>query len=246
MNVIEEILKSMPTKDAEALGSALGMDTAASDAERAADDWDSDNNCNYSSDGTRLLDSENFPDKVIVRNGTRVICDGVFAFRDYMAEDRRIGEEIPEEERVSFLDKIILPSSVEVIGNGAFRECGWITGIKLPTSLVRICDNAFSGCWELQKITCPARLMCIGDRAFFECFSLGSVHLDNNLRILGSEAFAFCESLREITLPRKLAAVGKDPFLGCRKLRRIFVPEGTGELYSDILPASQHKFIREI
>ena len=173
-------------------------------------------------------------------------CDNVFAFQDYMAEDCPLGSEIPEENRVSFLDKIHVPSSVEHIGDSAFKECGWIRSINLPTSLLTIRDNAFYGCWELKQIGMPAKLLSIGDRAFFECFSLEKVRLNKGLNFIGTEAFGFCESLKEITLPQGLVAIGENPFMGCRKLKKIFIPKGTLAMYMEILPESQHRFLKEI
>lgn len=224
----------------------IGISTAATAAEKASDDWDNDYNCNYSADGAKLLDAENFPDTVKVREGTRIICDGVFSFQDYMAEDIPVGSDIPEDERVSFLDKIYLPSSVEHIGDSAFKECGWLRSIRLPKSLLTIRDNAFYGCWELRQIGFPASLQYIGERSFFECFSLEKVRLDKGLRVIGAEAFSFCESLKEITLPAGLLAIGADAFLGCRKLKRIFIQKGTREMYEEIFPENLHKHLREI
>ena len=82
----------------------LRVPTAATSQDLADDIWDEDNRLSYSADGEKLLDAENFPSEVTVREGCRILCDGVFAFQDYMAEDRRIGEEIPLDERNSFLD----------------------------------------------------------------------------------------------------------------------------------------------
>ena len=225
---------------------ALSVSTIATAAELATDEWDNDFNCNYSHDGTKLLDAENFPDTVKVRQGTRIICDGVFSFQDYMDEDRPLGSTIPEDERVSFLDKIYLPDSVEHIGFGAFKECGWIRRIGLPSSLLTIRDEAFYGCWELRQIGFPAKLLSVGDRAFFECFSLEKVRINNGLQCLGSEAFAFCESLQEITLPSGLSMIGDDVFLGCKSLKRIFVPEAYFEAYKELLPAKMHRKLRRI
>ena len=87
----------------------LRVPTAASPEDRADDVWDDENRCCYSSDGEKLLDAENFPSEVTVREGCRILCDGVFAFQDYMAEDRKIGEEIPLDERDSFLKGVGSP-----------------------------------------------------------------------------------------------------------------------------------------
>lgn len=224
----------------------IGTGTAATAAERASDDWDNDYNCNYSADGAKLLDAENFPDTVKVREGTRIICDGAFSFQDYMAEDIPAGSDIPEDKRVSFLDKIYLPSSVEHIGDSAFKECGWIRSIRLPKSLLTIRDNAFYSCWELRQIGFPASLQYIGERSFFECFSLEKVRLNKGLRIIGAEAFSFCESLKEISLPAGLLAIGADAFMGCRKLRKIFIPKGTRAMYEEIFPENLLKHLKEI
>lgn len=230
----------------EDLQELLKTDTAAAAAELACDDWDNEYNCSYSADGTRLLDAENFPGTVKVREGTEIICDNVFSFQDYMAEDRPLGSIVPEDERVSFLDKICLSSSVRHIGSGAFRECGWLKRLRLPKSLLTIGDEAFYGCWELRQIGFPASLRSVGERAFFECFSLEKIRIDKGLQVIGAEAFRFCESLKEITLPEGLLAIGPDAFSDCRKLRKIYVPEGTADMYKDILPSDRHKYIREI
>ena len=119
------------------------LDTRASKADLMSDVWDGEYSCSYSSDGTKLLDAENFPDRVSVRQGTKVICDGAFAFQDYMS-DRRIGEEVPEDERVSYLEKIFLPEGLTHIGKESFRECGWMRSIRLPAGLLYIGESAFA------------------------------------------------------------------------------------------------------
>lgn len=75
----------------------LSLNTAPSEKERKSDVWDDENCCNYSADGTKLLEAYNFPGTVHVKEGTQVICDEAFAFQDYMAEDRRAGERVPED-----------------------------------------------------------------------------------------------------------------------------------------------------
>ena len=129
----------------------LSLNTAPSEKERKSDVWDDENCCNYSADGTKLLEAYSFPGTVHVKEGTQVICDEAFAFQDYMAEDRRAGERVPEDERVSYLDKIFLPSSVTHIGAAASAagNCGalpflrrrWSSGMEpsLNASSFRKC-----------------------------------------------------------------------------------------------------------
>lgn len=223
----------------------LRTDTSASDIDRLTDDWDNDNCCNYSADGLKLLDTENYPGEVTVREGTRIICDGAFAFQDYMAEDRRLGEDIPEDERVSFLDKVKLPSSVTHIGAAAFAECGWLKSIRLPKELVSIGEEAFLKCWELRSVACPAGLVAIGDNAFAECFSLDTVKLNKGLKAIGAGAFCYCESLEEIILPSGLEFIGDDAFEGA-PLKKIFVHRSDRERIAELLPSTLHRKIRNL
>ena len=201
----------------------LLVPTAPSPEELADDIWDDNNRVCYSADGTRLLDAENFPSEVTVREGCRVLCDEVFAFQDYMAEDRRIGEEIPLEERDSFLEKIHLPSTLTHIGRAAFNECGLLSSIKLPKGLLYIGEEAFCDCWNLEKISLPASTVAIGPRAFQGCINLYQIRLNKALEAIGEDAFDDCESLEAI-----------------------LIPSGTLERFLRIIPENCHEFIEEI
>lgn len=166
----------------------------------AGDVWDEENRVSYSADGKYLLDAENFPEEITVKEGCQIICDDVFAFQDYMA-GRKIGEEIPLEERSSYLEKIHLPNSVTHIGDGAFAECGELTGIKLPTGLLKIGQSAFIDCWQLERISLPAQTRIIGPKAFQGCINLYHVKLNKALEFIGEDAFDDCESLENILIP---------------------------------------------
>ena len=178
----------------------LAVPTAPSKEELDRDLWDGDNCISYSADGKRLLDAENFPSEITVKDGCEVICDEVFAFQDYMA-GRRIGEDIPLEDRPSSLEKLTLPNSVTHIGAAAFCECGELVKIKLPTGLLYIGPSAFADCWQLEKITLPASTKVIGPGAFQGCVNLYQVKLNKALEVIGEDAFDDCESLETIIIP---------------------------------------------
>lgn len=200
----------------------LSVPTAPSAEELERDVWDDDNCLNYSADGKRLLDAENFPSEITVKEGCEIICDQVFAFQDYMAE-RKIGEDIPLEERSSFLEKIKLPNSVTHIGAGAFAECGELVSIKLPTGLLSIGDSAFVDCWQLEKISLPA-----------------------GTRVIGPCAFQGCINLYQARLNKALEAIGEDAFDDCESLETILVPHGMGAHFRKLLPKFLHKCIEEL
>ena len=196
----------------------LAVSTAVPPEARETDVWDGENCVNYSADGRILLDAENFPSEVTVREGCQIICDEAFAFQDYMAE-RRIGEEIPLEERSSYLEKIHLPASLTHIGKGAFAECGELTSVKLPAGLLSIGPSAFLDCWQLEKITVPAQTRIIGAGAFQGCINLYRIKLGKAVEVIGEDAFDDCESLESIVIPAGMKAHFKQ--LLPRKLHKL-------------------------
>lgn len=201
----------------------LSVPTAASEEELARDDWDDLNRLSYSADGTKVLDAENFPPEVEIREGCRIICDGVFAFRDYMADTPPAGKEIPLEERSSFLEHIKLPSTITHIGAEAFSECGDLETIKLPAALLFIGEAAFVDCWQLERITLPKGLRVIAPRAFQGCINLYQIKLGRDIEIIGDDAFDDCESLETI-----------------------LIPHGTLDKFLGLLPRNLHKYIEEL
>lgn len=200
----------------------LSVPLTPSPEELETDEWDGDNCVSYSSDGKRLVDAENFPPVVRLREGCEVICEDAFAFKDYMA-GYRLGEDIPLDDRSSCLEKITLPSTLTHIGPAAFAECGELLSIRLPASLLYIGASAFMDCWQLERITLPSGLRYIGAGAFQGCINLVRVRLGRSLEFIGEDAFDDCESLETIAIPR-----------------------GTLEHFRRLLPEELHPLIEEI
>ena len=219
--------------------------TAATAADFENDIWDDEFCCNYSDDGTKLLDAENFPNAVKVREGCSVICDGVFAFQDYMAEDVRLGDKVPFDDRNSYLDKITLPSSLRHIGKETFRECGYLLSVRLPKGLLTIGDGAFMDCWQMERITFPSTLVRIGANAFDGCISLLKAKLGNSLKFIGDYAFEDCQDMQEVFIPDSIVSIGEDAFRGCRSIQAIHLSEATAPRVLPMLsPRLRKKVVR--
>ena len=200
----------------------MAVPTAPASAERERDVWDEENRVNYSADGRYLLDAENFPEVVHVQEGCEIICDDAFAFQDYMA-GRKIGEEIPLEERSSYLEKIHLPHTVTHIGDAAFAECGELITLKLPTGLLKIGQSAFMDCWQLERISLPAKT-----------------------RVIGAQAFQGCVNLYQVRLNKALEVIGEDAFDDCESLETILIPHGMLEHFMRLLPKALHELLEEL
>ena len=56
------------------------------------------------------------------------------------------------------LQKVNLPSGLEVIFASAFQNCTGLSSLTLPGTVFYIYPDAFSGCTGLQELTLPSRL----------------------------------------------------------------------------------------
>lgn len=59
--------------------------------------------------------------------------------------------------------EFIIPEGVTKIGEGAFREIGYITYIKIPSTVKEICTRAFYDMDDLHDLTIPAGVEKFGD-----------------------------------------------------------------------------------
>ena len=108
--------------------------------------------------------------------------------------------------------KVLLPSELDYIGRGAFRNTA-IVRFVCPDSVKTIGGSAFNGCKSLESVTFPEEgLREIGDSAFISCSALESVTFPEGLQEIGSEAFRNCFALESVTLPSSTELIGKKAF----------------------------------
>lgn len=98
---------------------------------------------------------------------------------------------------------ITIPSGTTEIGNGAFINCGKITGITIPDSVVKIGYAAFKNCQALTNVTIPDGVVEIGERAFESCVSLKSVTLPDGVTKIENNIFDGCTALISVTYKGK-------------------------------------------
>lgn len=147
----------------------------------------------------------------------------------------------------SKIESIVIPASVEFIGNSAFGYCrnmetvrfesdskveiiegGWYGASGMPTGV-------FQDCSKLKEINIPASVKIIKGGAFHGCESLTKVTFDeySNLEELegaydyrGSGgcyrgAFADCTSLTTILIPKNVKKIGFSTFYNCTSLKTV-------------------------
>ncbi|MBQ8162167.1 MAG: leucine-rich repeat domain-containing protein [Clostridia bacterium] len=123
------------------------------------------------------------------------------------------------------LHEITIPSSVRVIGKGAFAETGLTDVIFAGESaLERMEEEVFLGCSLLSSISLPSSLETVSSGCFRRCTMLSEVELPESIRHIGDHAFRECIMLRNIRLPEKLGTIGRSAFAESG-LKEIVLPE---------------------
>ncbi len=111
-------------------------------------------------------------------------------------------------------EKIVIPDTlggypVTAIENDAFhRAQRTLAEVVLPDSIETIGDYAFSGCNRLTGIQLSANLKHIGEGAFNDCLALTELTLPDGLEVIESDAFNGCVSLQDISFPKHLKKIG--------------------------------------
>ena len=101
------------------------------------------------------------------------------------------------------LKKVVLPSNLKVLGEGAFSYCTALEEVVLPSTLEEIEWSVFAHCSNLKTITIPASVRIIQQTVFYECKLLEEVifEKDSKMEKLGYECFYNCPKLKTIEIP---------------------------------------------
>lgn len=116
-------------------------------------------------------------------------------------------------------------SSLRLIGSKAFQNC-FIANFSLPPNVEYIYNNTFFYCKKLVIFTVPenSSLISIGDRAFCSCEKLITFMCMKEIQSIGKYAFAKCFKLSHFYYyGTKEPELGKDIFKECVSLKEIFV-----------------------
>lgn len=127
---------------------------------------------------------------------------------------------------------VSVPSTVKVIGEGAFQNNTTITRVTIPKNVERIDPYAFWGCDHLEQVNLGEGLYEVGDYAFANCPELKTISFPDNITRIGISAFADCVSLSNIKIPYTVRSVHDTAFDGCCRLEIAYDAGTEGERFA--------------
>ncbi len=110
-----------------------------------------------------------------------------FAFRGEAVNDTNIKK----------IEKIILPNTLEIVGQSCFEGMPSLKSVNIPKSLKIIEYCMFADCPALEEVHIPndAELECIASFAFENCPSLKYVNIPAGVKSIGEGPWRECTSL---------------------------------------------------
>ncbi len=118
----------------------------------------------------------------------------------------------------------------------SFNVCNNITKVIIPDSIEVIGDYAFDGCKNLVEVefTGTSKIQTLTG-TFLNCSKLTTINLPNSLEYIGDFVFQDCESLVSITIPgnANFRGLGEDTFNGCTSLSSIIFSNGMASNVSE-------------
>lgn len=135
------------------------------------------------------------------------------------------GEEVKE---------LVIPNTVDSIGDSQFDCCASITSVDIPNSVTYIGNGAFYKCSSLTTITIPSNVTMVKDRAFAGCDSLAILVVEEGNSVYDSRGR--CNAIIETAtntlvagcattvIPPDVTKIGKHAFSYHALLTAITIP----------------------
>lgn len=122
------------------------------------------------------------------------------------------------------LTSLTLPSTLKVIGDGAFTTNATITSLTIPANVTSIGQRAFN-CWiTLGTLNVKGTsLKTIDKWAFRNNHKLATLNLPSSLEKIAEGAFSYCVSLSSVSIPQNVTSIGREAFLGCTSLSSVTI-----------------------
>ncbi|MCM1367949.1 MAG: leucine-rich repeat protein [Roseburia sp.] len=145
------------------------------------------------------------------------------------------------------LQKIILPDTINTIGQSAFDGCIELDTIAIPNSVNSIGANAFYGCTDLREIMIPNSVTGIGADAFKNCTLLKKVTVSDSLSSADiAGVFDGCH-IEEATAPiNAVSGIPQTHLIKIKLTSGSSIPDGLFEGYDALSEIEMPSTVTEI
>ena len=126
---------------------------------------------------------------------------------------------------------IILPDTVETIGDFAFATCENLSSIAIPASVTSLGSSVFTNCTSLTNITIDSANMSykVVDQVIYNkegtvlvtCPVAGSVTIPDTVTEIAEYAFYCNDNIKNIIIPESVQTLGEGAFGDCSKLETV-------------------------
>lgn len=106
---------------------------------------------------------------------------------------------------------------IQTIQQDTFAGCENLEVVILPESINRIGETAFSGCKSLSEIIIPEQVTKIDDRAFYGT-AIKSIVLPVGITSISEHLFGGCSNLETVVFKGSVSQIGRSAFDGCIRL----------------------------
>ena len=130
---------------------------------------------------------------------------------------------------LSNVERIVIPGTVETIGESAFGETK-ATQIIISDGVKTIERGAFESCKNAEAVTIGNSVEYIGSKAFYECKNLKSLEIPDSVATIQSYAFWGCNSLSALTFGTGLTTISSGAFEGAFVLESLDIPDNVQQI----------------
>lgn len=144
-------------------------------------------------------------------------------------------------EGCSALASVTLGSGLQTIGANAFGACDSLTQINLPEGLGEIGEGAFVGT-GLTKITVPASVYQLSAHAFRHNYAMTEATIKGDVGYLGDYTFIGNMNLKKVVIEGSVSMIGESTFAGCTALEEITIPDTVTKIANSAFDQAAEKF----